>query len=346
MKKIWIYLLLICLLCTGCTLAEAAADPTMPVSDAETGTEPASTTAEPEPTDPPDAGIASVEIHAPEAVTVTPETADEPIEVSFADIDPTGAPATGRICTLALLRGDEQIGQSRVFTLKEGASLSLPLDYQFARYQPDVEETLTLRLSYGDETREQEISVKTENWPDEIYAEQSGDAKPYSIDVLRNENVVVVYGKDAAGEYTQIVHVFLCSTGRATPHGNYSLGAKADWNALFGGVYGQFAIRVVGNILFHSVPYYHMSKSSLESAEFNKLGTAASMGCIRMAVADVKWIYDHCPTGTAVHIYDVEELPVEKPEQILIDLEDPRAGWDPTDPDLENPWQEHQVIGG
>lgn len=344
MKKKLCLFLLLALLLTGCAQVSAESGPVRESANASAAgdMEPTEIIEETEPateeTEAPDAGIGSVTITIPDCITVTPDTQNGPLAVSFEGVDPTGAPAGGRICTLELLRGEEIIGNTRTFALRNGAMVPLPLDYSFARYQPDSEDTLTIRLCYREETVEQTVAVRLENWPDEVYAEQSGDKRPYYIDVLRNENVVIVYGKDEAGEYTQIVHVFLCSTGTATPSGRYSLGAKTEWNALFGGVYGQYAIRVVGNILFHSVPYYRMSKDRLESEEFNKLGTAASMGCIRMAVADVKWIYDHCPAGTKVHIYDVEELPVEKPAQILIDLEDPRAGWDPTDPDPDNPW--------
>ena len=81
-------------------------------------------------------------------------------------------------------------------------------------------------------------------------------------------------------------------------------------------------------------------KDSLETEEFNKLGTAASMGCVRLPVEDAKWIFDNCPSGTTVHIYDSEELPVERPTVQTLDPDDPRSGWDPTDPDENNPWNQ------
>ena len=62
--------------------------------------------------------------------------------------------------------------------------------------------------------------------------------------------------------------------------------------------------RIVGNILFHSVPYTQTSKDALEFEEYNKLGTAASMGCIRLSVEDAKWIYDHVKEGMQVWIHD------------------------------------------
>ncbi len=212
------------------------------------------------------------------------------------------------------------------------------MPFRLTRYMNTDPIPVTVVLRCGEKSRIIETEIEIRNDPDEVYAAASGDPRPYSIDILRNENVVVVYGKDSGGSYTMPVKVFVCSTGSATPRGNYSLGWKTPWRALFGGVWGQYTCHITGNILFHSVPYYSRSKGNLETAEYNKLGTKASMGCIRLAVKDAKWIYDFCPVGSPIHIYDVSELPVEKPTPIHIDPSDPRAGWDPTDPDPNNPW--------
>ena len=53
----------------------------------------------------------------------------------------------------------------------------------------------------------------------------------------------------------------------------------------------------------------------------------------------LKWIYDNCPSGTYVEIYDSEEPgPLGKPEAMKLDADSPNKGWDPTDPDERNPW--------
>jgi lipoprotein-anchoring transpeptidase ErfK/SrfK len=67
---------------------------------------------------------------------------------------------------------------------------------------------------------------------------------------------------------------------------------------LCGNVYGQYACRITGSILFHSVPYEKQDKSTLEWWEYDKLGETASLGCIRLTVEDAKWIYDNCAKGT------------------------------------------------
>ena len=170
----------------------------------------------------------------------------------------------------------------------------------------------------------------------------SGRVFPYYIRINREQNTVTVYATDSEGNPKTPVKAMVCSTGRATPLGTYSTYYKRQWNGLFGDVYGQYATGIVGDILFHSVPYYSINKGDLEYDEYNKLGTKASMGCVRMCVRDVKWVYDYCNVGTAVQFYDDADDPgpLGKPEPVHIDTEDPRRGWDPTDPDPDNPWNE------
>lgn len=161
---------------------------------------------------------------------------------------------------------------------------------------------------------------------------------PYVLYVNRKQNIVTVYTYDEAGKYTKPVKAMVCSTGsdNGTPTGSFEITDKYTWRLLFGDVYGQYACRITGHILFHSVPYLEKDKSTLLAGEYNKLGEQASDGCIRLCVADVKWIYDNCASGTKVVIYDGDgEEPLGKPEIPSIPVS---SQWDPTDPDAENPW--------
>ena len=165
------------------------------------------------------------------------------------------------------------------------------------------------------------------------------DRDAYYIRVNRSQNTVTVYERDESGAYTVPVKAMVCSVGRATPLGTYRTSDRYVWRELFGYVYGQYATRITGHILFHSVPYTSMRKNTLKYAEYNKLGTSASMGCVRLSVADAKWIYDNCAPGTQVNFYDGDDPgPLGKPAAAVIDENDARRGWDPTDPDPENPW--------
>ena len=95
----------------------------------------------------------------------------------------------------------------------------------------------------------------------------------YHIKVNYLANVVTVYSKDIDGKYTIPYKAFTCSTGSATPtSGTYKTDYKYRWLGLFGNVYGQYCTRIVGNILFHSVPYLEKgNEGSLEYWEYDKL---------------------------------------------------------------------------
>lgn len=173
----------------------------------------------------------------------------------------------------------------------------------------------------------------------------TGNTK-YKLEVNCEQNVVNVYTKDDNGEYTNCVKVMLCSVGPATPtSGTYSLKKYGgwEWKGLFGDVYGQYATQITGNILFHSVPYTEKgNKSSLEYWEYDKLGTPASMGCVRLTVKNAKWIYDNCASGTKVTFYeDSNPGPLGKPTEQKISGETEYRNWDPTDPDKSNPWRNY-----
>ncbi|MBO5329541.1 MAG: L,D-transpeptidase [Anaerotignum sp.] len=165
---------------------------------------------------------------------------------------------------------------------------------------------------------------------------------PYYVTVNLTDNIVTVYKKDGTGNYTVPVKAFLCSGGESTPEGTFRTMARYEWRPLFGDVWGQYATRITGHYLFHSVPYFEKDKSTLEYEEYNKLGTSASAGCIRLTVEDSKWIYDNCPVGTTIKMYrgEVEE-PLQPAEMQKIDEENTALrGWDPTDPDPANPWKQ------
>lgn len=174
--------------------------------------------------------------------------------------------------------------------------------------------------------------------------------KPYLIKVNRAANCVTVYGIDENGYYSIPVKAMVCSTGKNvgdTPLGNGSITNKYTFHPMVDGTYGQYAVRFMdGGILFHSVPYYTQNKNDLETDQFNLLGSVASLGCVRMCVRDVLWIYENCPEGTDVVVYDdtADPGPLGKPEMIKIPVNSQYAGWDPTDPDPSNPWAQYSAM--
>lgn len=191
------------------------------------------------------------------------------------------------------------------------------------------------------ETVETTEQPGTETEDTEATETEQEEEFPYLLKINRQQNVVTAYEKDENGEYTVPVRAILCSTGlyNATPKGTFHLSTKYIWRQLHGGVYGQYASRITGGVLFHSVPYASKNKASLYWEKYNKLGQQASMGCVRLTVEDAKWIYDNCPSGTTVEVYDSEDPgPLGKPETLKLDRDNENRGWDPTDPDERNPW--------
>ena len=164
----------------------------------------------------------------------------------------------------------------------------------------------------------------------------------FYIKVNYLQNVVNIYIKDNNGEFTIPYKAMICSTGKATPtSGVYKMSDRGKWGMMVGRVWAQYYSRINGQILFHSVPYTSKSPNKLEYWEYDKLGTSASAGCVRLTVEDAKWIYDNCPEGTQVEFYaDSDPGPLGKPEAIKItEAASNLRGWDPTDQNESNPWK-------
>lgn len=195
-------------------------------------------------------------------------------------------------------------------------------------------ETLDSELKENEQIKEEEKENK------ENKNSNNSSNTGYYIKVNYTANVVTIYGKDDSGNCTKPIKAMICSTGSATPKsGVYTIKTKWTWGLLFGNVYGHYVTKIVGNILFHSVPYLSNDPSTLEYWEYDKLGTSASMGCVRLTVADAQWIFNTMPSGTPVEFYsDSNPGPLGKPSAQKISGNTECRGWDPTDPDANNPW--------
>lgn len=171
----------------------------------------------------------------------------------------------------------------------------------------------------------------------------------YVIRVDTGRQVVGVYKKDSAGKYNTPVKFMVCSTSRVpgeTPLGNHKTSQKVRWHQLIGNsVYGQYCTRYGPNLMFHSVPCQTKGKpDSVYTHMYNQLGTAASSGCIRLTVADAKWLYDKVPLGTKVEIRKNANWP-KMPSSVKAPQIPNGVRWDPTDPDPRNPYQQKLKIG-
>ena len=162
-----------------------------------------------------------------------------------------------------------------------------------------------------------------------------GPQAEYMAKVNRTACTVTIYARDGGNGFIIPVKAFACSVGlpdTPTPAGTYHTLAKYRWHELMGPSYGQYCTRIVGGVLFHSVAGANMTSYNLSAVEYNKLGSPASHGCVRLCVRDAKWIYDNCSLGMTVVIYDsADPGPLGKPDTIKIPM---GQNWDPTDPNL------------
>ena len=178
------------------------------------------------------------------------------------------------------------------------------------------------------------------------------DGEKLLVVYLGSQCVVGYEGQD--GDWNEL-RVMICSTGRRnhdTPVGSYRITDRYSYHALGTGdtsCYGFWACRFKDHYLFHSVPISLDAGRDTDKGhrmcnmhKYEKLGSVASDGCVRLTVADAKWIYD-LSANERVNVRVVKEkgpTPTKPPEIIW---EEPYTdkngfGWDPTDPDPENPY--------
>lgn len=179
---------------------------------------------------------------------------------------------------------------------------------------------------------------KRENAP---YVEEPEYESPYYIIVFLKTQNVLIYTRGDDGGYNKLLKCFTCSSGKkghSTRLGMYRILRRYRWRLLVGDVYGQYSTGFSSSYLFHSVPYLEENDpSTLDMAEYDKLGSPASKGCIRLCVRDAKWIFENCPDGTQINIVDAAND--TEGEHIIPRKEGKQyAGWDPSDPDPASPY--------
>lgn len=228
--------------------------------------------------------------------------------------------------------------RTRHYTL-DGKSITPGFHVEESVWKRDMPSRHTVEILFlcGTDVIRTTFVVPVNNYTDAEYAKLQSAQYPYKLEVVRNQCTVLVYGLDKSGDYSILHHAFVCGPGQTTPIGTFRTPFKAAWHPLQG-CWGQYCTQITGNYLFHSSPYNSPNKNDLSYRLYNQLGTVCSHGCVRLTVADAKWIYDNCPLGTTVSIYNASSLPVPKPSAPWLDISSPNRGWDPTDPDPANPW--------
>ena len=97
-----------------------------------------------------------------------------------------------------------------------------------------------------------------------------------------------------------LIHYWDCTTGAwrtPTIKGNFRVGSRGKYFDHDATTRLFWWTQIKGNYLFHSTLYTKDGRP-----KDSRLGMNLSMGCVRLAIENAKWIYDYIPTGTAIHI--------------------------------------------
>lgn len=162
-----------------------------------------------------------------------------------------------------------------------------------------------------------------------------GNGGPFMLKINKEMNCLTVYAKDGDNGFIIPVKSFLTSVGDDTPIGTFRTPEKYRWRLMIHDLYTQYATRLGAGmpILIHSIIYDAPNPFTVWASTYNNLGIARSAGCIRLASADAKWVYDNCAIGTTVVVYNSSIAgPFERPT-IMYEIPFEQT-WDPTDPNV------------
>ena len=136
----------------------------------------------------------------------------------------------------------------------------------------------------------------------------------YKIDVDLTNQICTVYGVYDNKSTKALMSEFVSTArkGKTTPTGNFKIssasgGRKAKLRTAkmsSGKAYAEFLCRFHGGKCMHTVPYKkRQTTGHVNKTEFNKLGSPASAGCVRMPWKLAHYIYERCPVGTPVRVF-------------------------------------------
>ena len=143
----------------------------------------------------------------------------------------------------------------------------------------------------------------------EAYVNAKGYSSSQKYLVWINTYTQHIYVFEGKQYNWELIHTFICSTGMfgvdetgkhtETPMGKCYIYRK-QYEFWFAGDQVAYYCSAINGGFIHSWLY---KPDGSYYPGVGKLGVPASHGCVRLAKADCKWIYDNCPVSTTVIIY-------------------------------------------
>lgn len=176
-----------------------------------------------------------------------------------------------------------------------------PTEIPFSYYAPTVNMSFEELVGSLDDINSADDS-------DVMWPKGYPPADTYKIIVDLYWQVVMVFTKDDAGEYTVPVRYMLCSSGSArvgseTREGVWQMQkVRVRFGEFMNGDAAQYWTLIRSRTYFHSTLYTKRDLSTYDVTEFKKMGTKASHACIRLTVPDARWIWYNIAYDTVCEI--------------------------------------------
>lgn len=161
----------------------------------------------------------------------------------------------------------------------------------------------------------------------------------YYIEVNLKKNAVIVYQYSKDKKTKKPYKVFNCSVGEDLETGKYKTSTVFSWVNINEN-WHRYNTKIGNDVWIQSAGYRDKYAHTLEKDFYNSIGKKKSAGkSIILFAKDAEWIYSKCKTGTVIKVVKgkkSDKLPLT-PENIVPPYK--YCGWDPTDPDKNNPYQ-------
>lgn len=222
--------------------------------------------------------------------------------------------------------GDWQTKTSRAVQRMTGAKV----DGDFYKESVKALQTWINKAVFGNASTSSKtpVTATKPSTPTPTTSKPNATLKSHKIEVDLTNQICTVYGVYSDGSVKSIMSEWVSTArkGKVTPVGNWKIqgasgGRKAKYRTalLSGGKsYAEYLCRFHGGKCMHTVPYKtRQTTGHVFKNEFNKLGSVASAGCVRMPWKMAKYIYEKCPVGTPVKVFKGTKgkYPMGKPKK-------------------------------
>jgi len=187
-------------------------------------------------------------------------------------------------------------------------------DFLVAATVEEKEEIAEVPEETGDTLTEEPESMKENDPGQEVIEEDSIDLEDntsiienidysnsadFRIEIdLSRQRLIIFYSDEILKELV----ISGGAPGHPTPLGEFTTIEKIEYSWIPRFEMGAYYwIRFFEDYLIHSVPFDENGEMIIE--EFEKLGSPASHGCIRLKLEEAKWLYETLPLGIKVLIY-------------------------------------------